>query len=447
MSDTTEQRSRPLRLTRIPGDTLILAAVLLYGLIIGTQATAGGAVALLATVVLVVGVTRREHRDRTAPGEAARQERGLLAGIVVFGVQGLVGWVQHRIGPSSILLERSPGILWIALGFAALRLGRRGGATKLVIAATTLAATLVFGFLHVIAAQDVGYDVLFLHKEAADAMADGENPYTGAVEVPDGAPTAEPGDVITGYVYPPITALGYALGEWTGGDPRYVSLIAWLVTLAIVGARGVRDRDGRWLLIMILLAALPGWPLVLRAAWIEPLSLGLLAVAWLVWNRPAASGAASGLALATKQYFVVTAPLLVLDRSSGWRTRLWTAALAIAVTLAPALIWDYEAFWSAAIEFHLSRPPRPDSVNLVGLLHALDVPWRPPGALALGLGLVTAALLGRGVTKGRSLLPEMAAALAVSFLVTTQTFANYWFLVAGLCSFALVSDDRGETDL
>ena len=280
--------------------------------------------------------------------------------------------------------------------------------------------------------------------EAADALANGLNPYTEAVEVANGAPNAEPGDVITGYVYPPVTAIFYALGQWTLSDPRYTSLFAWILVLTLVGLTVVKERRLQNLYLMLLLAALPGWPLVLRAAWTEPLSLAFLAMAFFLWRRPVASGIGLGLALASKQYFVVSAPLALLHRDQGWRKRITLAAIVIAVTVGVALVWDTAAFWSSAIEFHTTTEARTDGSNIVGLLAAFNISWAPPTVVTLGAGLAAASIAGRVSRSRRSFVLAMGLTLAVSFLVSSQAFANYWFLIFGLGVLGLAASPIGQ---
>jgi hypothetical protein len=316
---------------------------------------------------------------------------------------------------------------------------QRGGGRQIVVVVSivTVVFSVLFGINHVEAARGIGFDVLFLHEEAANALAAGENPYTEAVTVDNGAPTAAPGDQIEGYVYPPVTAFAYAVGEWAWDDPRYASLVSWVGLLLLVSVWAIRRPASQLPYLVLLLATLPGWPLVLRAGWTEPFSLLLLAAAATTWPRPAASGFWLGLGLASKQYFAVAAPFLLMHRGRGWRSRALVAAVVTALIVGIGVIWDPGAFWSAAVEFHTSTPPRPDSSNLVGLLAGLGVAWDPPAALPLAVGLVVAALASMRSKDAASAFSALALALAVSFLVSSQAFANYWLMVMGLCLLAL----------
>lgn len=426
----------------VSAETLLLVAFLLFAISVRVITTeVNGLVVLLAVAVLGWSMTLRHKR--TPLLEDLARERGweirLLMGVVFLGSVGAAGWSPSAIGPSSTALERLPGLVWVLFGLATYILGRRK--TRLVLsilAVSAVAFTIAVGLVHIAEADGIGFDVLFLHQQAADALADGQNPYTDAVEVPNGAPTAQPGDLISGYVYPPVTALAYAAGEWAFADPRYTSLTAWLIVLTAIGVLSVIKRRTDTLLIMLLLAAIPGWPLVLRAAWTEPLSLAFLTLAFVLWRLKAASGAGLGLALASKQYFVVSAPLFLLNRDEGWQKRLILTSTVVISTLGAAVVWGPTAFWSSAVEFHMTTPPRPDSMNLVGLFSSPGSVWDPPPLLAIGIGLAAATLVGRIYHDRVWAFLTLGFSLAASFLVTTQAFANYWFLIAGICILALL---------
>lgn len=419
----------------------LLAAVVFFGLAVrggvlsNVVAVAAGLIVLIMVVAGVVPVRQPEW--------GRRLEVALAGSVLLFAALGVAGYSGSSIGPSSTLLERMPGAIWAVL-VVVLFVSRRRGESRRMVAVVSVSAlvfSILFGINHVEAARGIGFDVLFLHQETADALAAGENPYTDAVTVLDGAPTAEPGDQIVGYVYPPITAVGYAFGEWTLDDPRYTSLVSWIGLLLLVSVWAMRRPASHLPYLVLLLAALPGWPLVLRAGWTEPFSLLLIAMAARVWPRPIASGTWVGLGLASKQYFAVVAPFLLLHRDRGWSRRAVVAATVTGLVVGIGIIWDPGAFWSAAVEFHASTPPRPDSSNLVGLLAILGISWDPPAALPFTVGLVVAALASTRSRDASSAFSALALALAASFFVSSQAFANYWLMVMGLCLLALAKLD------
>jgi hypothetical protein len=219
------------------------------------------------------------------------------------------------------VLEVLPGVAWIILGlFIHLARPKHVRFAKTAIAGITLTLTAFLGVVHIVATHGMSFDVLFLHREAAHALTQGLNPYTDAVSVPNGAPTAAPDEMITGYVYPPIPLLFYSIGEWVFSDARYVSLLAFLMFLGVIAIQAVRRPGKGGVLTLLLMASIPGWPLVLRAAWIEPLTLALAAAAFAFWARPVLSSVFLGMTLASKQYFAVTSPLLAVFRGRYWVT-------------------------------------------------------------------------------------------------------------------------------
>ena len=412
--------------------TPLLVAAVGFGL-----AVLGGTKGTVVVVVIGLAALGWSFKDRQQGREGSRDPR-LLAVVVLFGLLGALGIPGFSLGPSTALLDRLPGLLWILLAVVAFFFSRMGRWFRITVAAAVLLLTAVIGVLHIQATEGVGLDVLFLHEQAADAIAAGENPYTDAVSVPNGSPTAEPGDVIEGYVYPPATAIAYSLGEWALDDPRYTSLAAWLALLAMIGASALRTNSNRRLYLMLILASLPGWPLVLRAAWTEPLSLALIAAAFFIWRAPVKSGLALGLGLASKQYFAVAAPVLLLHRDSSRRSRAVVALAVVTVVLGVGIAWDPAAFWSATVEFHATTPPRLDSANLVGILGLWDITWDPPTYLTIGIGLVVAIAAGSRSKSRQSFVLALAAALGASFFVSSQAFSNYWFLIMGLMVLGLV---------
>lgn len=428
--------------------SLLLFATVLFGVSVRASSPAAGLAVALATVL--AGVAFWVERSGAASSEASphRMEVRLYLAVLVFSLLGLLWWAPAWIGPTRESLERLPALAWGVIATWLFFTRDRIEARRLcgVVTVLTLALTLAIGIWNVVAAEGIGVDVYLLHQSAADAIGNGLNPYTDVVEVPNGAPTASPEDTIVGYPYPPVAALAYSLGQWSFGDPRYTSLACWLVVLGLIGLSAYRRRDRRQLYVLLLLASIPGWPLVLRAGWTEPLTLMFLVIAFLTWRRPAGSGIGLGLGLASKQYFVIAAPLALLHRDRIWLRRLLIAAAAIALTVGPALIADPASFWRSAVEFHTNTPLRTDSVNIVGFIDSFGGRWEPPRWLGPAVGVAIAAIAGKFSRSRRSFFIGMAVSLAASFLVASQAFANYWFLITGLCALVLSSSASAELE-
>lgn len=138
-----------------------------------------------------------------------------------------------------------------------------------------------------------------------------------------------------------------------------------------------------------------------------------------------------GLAIATKQYFLLLVPMLLLwNDEFRWR-RLAIVASVVTVTLLPFALLDPQAFWDATIAPHLSRVVRPDAFNIVAFGVA------PPSWLAGASAVVVALLLGRRGGGGAAFAVASAATLGVAFFLGYQAFINYWLLITVLSVTAL----------
>lgn len=268
-------------------------------------------------------------------------------------------------------------------------------------------------------------DVFDLHVAAADAIRSGANPYVAATAL-DTSPFAEPGSVIH-YPYPPLVLLAYAGSALIAGDPRWAGVVAliasmWLVALAPGAAA---RRTG--LVLAALLLLFPQVFVIIGNGWTEPLTVPLLIAAAMSWRaRPTASAVLLGLALATKQYFVLALPLLLfLPDDHRWR-RLAIAGGVAAALVAPAFIADVPAAWEALVVFHVTRPPRLDARNLAG--------WDVVVPAAVWASAVIAASVpaARRVDGGGRFLMALTLPLMVAFLLGSQAFTNYWFLIGAV---------------
>ncbi|HEU4750981.1 MAG TPA: hypothetical protein VFT54_07980, partial [Acidimicrobiia bacterium] len=180
---------------------------------------------------------------------------------------------------------------------------RRGPGPLLVWVWVSIVLVALLGAIVIRATGGTGIDVMFLHRQAADAIIAGESPYGPAVDVPNGSPYATPGERIIGYPYPPVILLAFSLGEWMFGEPRWTAWVAAVGSIAAVAAMALRTRDGPVVTVAVLLALVPGWPLMIQAGWTEVVSIALFVGAAAVWKRPLASAVLLGLAIASKQYF------------------------------------------------------------------------------------------------------------------------------------------------
>ncbi|MEX0698172.1 MAG: hypothetical protein WD354_00430 [Acidimicrobiia bacterium] len=328
------------------------------------------------------------------------------------------------------------GVIVIAVAICTLLAVGPGHNRRERVTATRIAlvaGALLVGGLLVETVEVPTIDVLALHGAAADALTSGESPYSSAVVVPDSSRYAEPGDVIVGYTYPPLTMVAYSLGYWLGGDARWTSVLAVVVTLLALDLPGAPSRDRGRRMPALLLLALPVWPIVIYLGWTEPLTLMLMVLALGTWTRwPIGSAILMGLALASKQYGFVLAPLVLLfARREGW-IRPITIAGSAAVTLIPSFILDPSGFVKANL-INLTRLPiRPDGSSIQGLLVNLGLASDLPLILTAGLPILVSVLMVSRVLSLASLSMASAMILTILFLLGSQAFFNYWFLVAGL---------------
>lgn len=281
----------------------------------------------------------------------------------------------------------------------------------------------------------VGFDVFQSHGAAADALRNGVSPYGPAVDVADGSPTAAPGARIVGYAYPPPTLFIYAGSDLVAADSRWASA----ASLLVVAALAFKSRSAAAMFALLGFASIPLLRAMVWSGWTEPASLALVGMAMVTW--PSVAGPVIlGLALATKQYFIVLGPLLVValrDRLG----RLMTAFVVAAGAVGIAFIWDAGGAFDALIARPLEIGARPDSLSLSSALSGFGIDASSPGIVAVSI----AATLGLVVARRCEDLGDLIAALAVTLatlFVTSLAFANYWFLVAGLSYLSVVAGDR-----
>ncbi|HEU5113605.1 MAG TPA: glycosyltransferase 87 family protein [Acidimicrobiia bacterium] len=286
----------------------------------------------------------------------------------------------------------------------------------------------------------VGTDIYSAHRAAGEALAGGQNPYTDAVRFEDGNPYQE-GRVFEGYPYPPVVVGTYGLAA-SITDPRLISSVAWLFFLGWLGWRALRRRSdeasGFSLAVLLVLGLSPLNSLVWFMAWTEPLTLAFFAVAAILWDRyPKSSGVFLGLALASKQYLVFLAPMLVLHRDRGSKARSIVAAGVAGLTILVGLAPDPPAFLRSTIGNLADIAFRPDTQSLPGLLAALGLEINLPNILWILVGLGVTTLLAKSSSTSSGFMIRAGLGLGTAF-VLGMAFPNYWFLVAGLLAIGTV---------
>jgi Glycosyltransferase family 87 len=339
-----------------------------------------------------------------------------------------------------LMLLAFPLILSLSSAYAFLLLQR--GSRKRAAAILT-ACLIACGGLLILGFQTPLIDVLLAHEAAAESVARGVSPYSAEVVVPDTSPYSPPGRLIVGYPYPPVTAFGYVLGVWVLGDPRWLSVLA-LATAASGLILGVARVDSQARPAALLLVSLPGVPILVFLGWTEPLTLLLLVTSMLLWDsRPWPAAVLGGLAIASKQYMLVVAPLLLIAAYRRQPKRAAVMVLAGIVSVIPGLVFGWNDLLRSTVTNLAGLNVRPDGSSIQGLLLNIGFDFQIPIAVSLGVPLVVGLLLSTRAHNRRELAASACVVLTTFFLLGSQAFVNYWFLVAGLAvlAYALPDDD------
>lgn len=379
-----------------------------------------------------------------------------------------VGAADHRwVGTATVILVL--GSVWRSIGpipeaftdqrDLLLGLGGAAGASLLFggdrrtgrVVATVLSAAVVILLTGTLLLSEwrspLGTDVYHAHMEAGEALRSGENPYGDTVEFVDGSAFSEAGRTVRGYPYPPVTLLAYA-GAGMLLDPRIVSAGSWLVVLGWFGARALQksSRSAIGTGAFVLMASYPAWSVIWYAGWTEPLSLLLFLMTATQWRRhPVLSAVFLGLALASKQYFVFLAPLVLILRDEDAPRRASVAIGTIVATLLPPLVVDARAFVEATLLNLAEIEFRPDSQSLTGVLAITGVEFVLPRWTWFLTGMAVSVGVARLARSRSEFLAGAGAVMAFAFLAGLA-FPNYWFLVAGLFALATVSAGEDVVD-
>lgn len=294
-------------------------------------------------------------------------------------------------------------------------------------------------------------DVFRAHTAAGDALLSGENPYSSAVTFESGDPNKPDGTSVEGYPYPPPPLLTYAL---VGGitDARVISVVSWLAValgLAVIAAR--RGPLGSVsVVVLALLATVPVWRMALFMSWTEPLSVALVGASLIgISKRRRWGWIVLGVALASKQYLVFLAPLVLLYRDEDGRRPGWVAIAVSALVAGFPALFGPSDYIKSIIGNTLSIGFRPDTQSINGAVASLGSDFLIPMVVVLPVIAVLFYAVFRMSLSGALLPAAGVVILATAFLITSA-FPNYWMLVtalAGMASIVAVSNDedrRGE---
>lgn len=303
-------------------------------------------------------------------------------------------------------------------------------------------------------------DVIAFQRIAAQALIDGENPYSTTypdIYPPDvskqvyGEGISLNGVLTRGFPYPPTSLLPVVPAHLLG-DARIAHQIAITISVLLLLAFAGATVGSRVAVISILMA--PGILGMPAGGWTEVfLGAALAGAVLMYWRGNRFSQYSLGLLLSLKQYTVMFLPLVPLIASRGSPAVFGKRdALRVAVGVLPWLAltiafaaWDLKAFVQSVVLWQFEQPFRPDSLSLaVSAVRAFGWPpldwfsWLPvvSGGTA---GLVAYRRIDRtpaGFARG------VAFVTTWFLLFSKQAFANYYFLVIAAMAVALAAESN-----
>jgi hypothetical protein len=291
-------------------------------------------------------------------------------------------------------------------------------------------------------------DVHVWQIEAIRALLHGTNPY--AITMPNiyghdlfySSGMVVNGRVQIGYPYPPLT-LFLSVPGYFFGDHRYTELAAMTIAAALM----VASRPGRLSAIVAAVFLLtPRIFFVLEEGWTDPLPVAMLClVVFCAFRASKLLPYAFGLFLATKQYLILAAPLMVLllPRPFSWRQALQfflRAGAAAAVVTLPLMLLNVRAFFHDLIEFQALQPMRAESLSYLPIMAGKGM--STPQWLCFVMAAAALALcLWRTPRTPAGFAGSVALVFAIFFAFGKQAFCNYYFFVVGAICCAVAASE------
>jgi hypothetical protein len=368
--------------------------------------------------------------------------RRMLPAILAFGIadQTIYLLMRMRSDPQITLAFATIAVLGMIQFFNLRRL--RLPVMAIMVLAFFVAGELAFN-LH---SKDPRIDVFMFQTNASWAITHGINPYTFRYPsmYPPGTPYYGPGVVdshailTVGFPYPPLSLFMALPGYLLGQDVRYSHLAAMGLSAGLI----VATRPGRIAaLAATLLLLMPRSIYVLDLAWTEPfLVLTFSFVMFCVCRWPKALPYALGLYFSTKQYTILTIPLLplLIEGPRHWRTLgriLFKAGLVVAAINLPFLIWNAHEFFRALVLFQFLQGFRNDALSYLVLIHR-NFPnvTLPVWISLLPLVVIIPLSLRRLASSPAGFAAAVTAVHLFFFAFNKQAFCNYYyFVIATAC--------------
>jgi len=295
-------------------------------------------------------------------------------------------------------------------------------------------------------AKDPRIDVFMFQMNGCWALTHGLNPYTFRYPsmYPPGTPFYGPGVVdshgmlTVGFPYPPLSLLLTMPGYLLGGDVRYSDLAAMGLSAGLIaGARPGRVAALAATMLLLMSRSI----YVLDLAWTEPLLVLTFSFFMFCLCRwPKAVPYALGLYFSTKQYTILTLPLLplIVAGPNHWkmvgRVLLRAGLVVVAINL-PFLIWNAHEFIRAVFVFQLLQPFRNDALSyLVWIRQNLPGLRVPMWISLVPLVVMIPVCLRRVASSPAGFAAAAALVHLLFFAFNKQAFGNYYyFVIATAC--------------
>jgi len=396
---------------------------------------------VLASCVALVAIV---FALRGAPFFAV--DHGVLGGLLAFVVVVVAN--TQVMGRFSV--QAGSYRLWVVLALTSGVVAALSGRMPIRNLAVLLAlGTLIVGSLSILIPNwqpTASSDVYRAHVAAGNALREGENPYSDAVVFESGDPNRPDGTLVEGYPYPPPVLLGYGfLATFT--DPRVISFVSWLALALGLSVLAMKpgSTGSMAFAVLILVATMPIWRMSLFMSWTEPLSVALMAGSLVgIWRGRRWGWFLLGIALASKQYLVFLAPVVLLYRDGDGKRPGWVSMGTAAVVAGFPASFGVSDYYNSVIGNALDIGFRPDTQSINGAIAVLGGELLLPSLVLLPL-FAGIWLALRKMNLPRAMLPAAGVASLSAALLVTSAFPNYWILVAalsGLSALIGMTDDK-----
>jgi hypothetical protein len=287
-------------------------------------------------------------------------------------------------------------------------------------------------------------DVWHYQQIASEALWRGHNPYS--IGYPDICVHEKlPAGQAAPFSYPPLT-IYTGLPAWlVFGDVRYALLAATLAAAWAIRRLGHTAMAEDAALVLLFH---PKAFFMLEQAWTEPLLLAFAALAAVAaleirgrWSWMA-SGAALGLAAASKQFSLLVLPPFLLALARPWRLKAAAVAAGVAtLTFLPFLVLSPGDLWYGLVTYQRTLPFREDSLSWMVPLSRMGGGPMPAWPALAAATVVMAATFPRRSSMALAATSAWAT-LSAFVLLANRSHFNYHWLAMGLALAAAVLHGR-----